>query len=227
MAEGCRFYYITDRSAFPGDEFAKRRRLLDKMAEAVRARVDYIQLREKDLVIRDLESLAREARQTLERVSREIATTDQGTRLLINSRTDVALAVGAQGVHLRANDISARDARAVADDFLSRNCNLETRDFVIGISCHTLDEVSCAEERGGDFAVLAPIFEKKDAPQVGALGLDVLREASRGNLPVFALGGVTLENARACLDAGAAGIAAIRLFQENRIAEVVQRLRVE
>jgi thiamine-phosphate pyrophosphorylase len=225
MAEGCRFYYITDRNAFPGDEFAKRRRLLEKMMEAVRAGVDYIQLREKDLATRDLDNLAREAQQTVERVSRELLKTKQGTRLLINSRTDVALAVGAQGVHLRANDISVRDARAVADDFLSRNCDLETRDFVIGTSCHTLDEASCAEEQGADFAVLAPIFEKKDAPQAGAVGLEVLWGACQGKIPVFALGGVTLENARACIDAGATGIAAIRLFQQNPVAEVVHRLR--
>jgi len=227
MAAGCRLYYITDRNAFPGDEFAKRRRLLEKVAEAARAGVDYIQLREKDLATRDLENLAREARQTLERVSREFLTTKQGTRLLINSRTDVALAVGAGGVHLRGDDISAGEARAVVEGYLSRGPNMRgTRDFLIGTSCHSVREVDRAGEQGVDFAVLAPIFEKKDAPQAGVTGLDVLREACRGRLPVFALGGVTLGNARACLTAGVAGIAAIRLFQENPVGEIVRHLRV-
>ena len=69
-----------------------------------------------------------------------------------------------------------------------------------------------------------PVFEKKDAPQASPAGLDGLREACRQKIPVVALGGITLKNARACLDAGAAGIAAIRLFQENDIAEVVRHV---
>jgi thiamine-phosphate pyrophosphorylase len=227
MAEGCRFYYITNRNAFPGDEFAKRRRLLEKIADAARAGVDYIQLREKDLATRDLENLAREARQTLERVSREIPTTRQSSRLLINSRTDVALAVGADGVHLRADDIGVREVRDAVGEFFSRSSEAGERGFLIGASCHAVDEIREAAQQGADFAVLAPIFEKKDAPQAATAGLEVLREACRGKLPVFALGGVALDNARACLNAGATGIAAIRLFQENRIAEVVQRLRAE
>ena len=90
-------YYITDRTQFPGDETSRRRQLLDKIAEAARCGVDYVQLREKDLSARELESLAREAVQR---------TRETGTALLINSRTDVAIAVGAAGVHLRGDDIS-------------------------------------------------------------------------------------------------------------------------
>lgn len=223
MGGSYQLYYITDRKAFPGDESARRKRLLEKIEEAARAGVDLIQLREKDLPIRDLEGLARDVQQTVERVARE--TPNPATCLLINSRLDVALAVGAGGVHLRSDDISARDARAVADNFFSRNRKLDTRTFVVGVSCHRLDEIRRAEEQAADFAVLAPVFEKKDAPQAGAVGLEVLREACRGKLPVFALGGVTAENARACIDAGATGIAAIRLFQENPIAELLKRLR--
>jgi thiamine-phosphate pyrophosphorylase len=69
------------------------------------------------------------------------------------------------------------------------------------------------------------VFEKKDSPATEAAGLDQLREACRQKIPVLALGGITLENAAACIHAGAAGIAAIRLFQENDVAEVVRRLR--
>src|SRR5579864_9291035 len=100
MAETCLFYYITDRSAFGSNEGTRRQRLLEKITEAARAGVDYIQLREKDLPTRDLESLAREAVDAILKVrpdNRELR-----TALLINSRTDVALAVGADGVHLRS-----------------------------------------------------------------------------------------------------------------------------
>jgi thiamine-phosphate pyrophosphorylase len=73
--------------------------------------------------------------------------------------------------------------------------------------------------------VFAPVFGKKDAPHTSPAGLDGLREACRQKIPVLALGGVTLANGRACLEAGATGIAAIRLFQENDIADVVRQLK--
>jgi thiamine-phosphate pyrophosphorylase len=209
--------YITDRSQFPGPESARRKRLLQEIAEAARARVDYIQLREKDLPTSDLEELAREAMKIL------LATRNSplATRLLINSRTDVALAAGAHGVHLRSDDISPRDVRAIVR-LAARHSPLATRHFVVGVSCHTLDEV--AHAAGADFALFGPVFEK-DGKQSRS-GLDLLRRACRKRIPVLALGGVALENAQTCLAAGAAGIAAIRLFQQNDIAGVVRRLRM-
>jgi len=78
---------------------------------------------------------------------------------------------------------------------------------------------------GADFAVFAPVFEKKDVPGARHAGLAQLEQACQTTIPVLALGGITLENARACLEVGAAGIAAIRLFQENDIGRIVQRLR--
>ncbi|MGB8322200.1 MAG: thiamine phosphate synthase, partial [Candidatus Acidiferrum sp.] len=78
------------------------------------------------------------------------------------------------------------------------------------------------EQNGAAFAVFAPVFEKKNAP---AAGLTLLHEACQARIPVLALGGITLDNAHSCLAAGAAGVAAIRLFQENDIAEIMERLR--
>ena len=231
MPRPCLLYYITDRSQFGGDEPARRSALLGKIAEAARAGVDYIQLREKDLSTRELEQLAREAVRIV-REERRIANEDQrrasgerqtATRLLINSRTDVALAAGADGVHLRSDDISPRAVRRVVN--LADHRSLTTRHFSIAVSCHSPSEVLCAKADGADFAVFAPVFEKKDAPETKPQGLAVLREACAAKIPVLALGGVTLENAVQCLDAGAAGIAAIRLFQLNRIEEVVRALR--
>jgi thiamine-phosphate pyrophosphorylase len=93
---------------------------------------------------------------------------------------------------------------------------------VITRSCHTGEDVLRAESEAADFAIFAPVFEKKGEVPTG---LASLREACQAKIPVLALGGVTLQNARSCLEAGAAGIAAIRLFQENKIEDVVRALR--
>jgi len=210
-------FYITDRVQFAGDESARQGALLAKIAEATRCGVDLIQLREKDLPIRELEILARAAVRVV-RENSALETEKRETRLLINSRTDVAITSGADGVHLRSNDISPSEVQKIWVRGGQRTRAL------VSVSCHFADEVVQAASEGADFAVFAPIFEKKDAPQASPAGLKGLREACRQTIPVLALGGITIENARACLDAGAAGIAGIRLFQENDIAEVVRHL---
>lgn len=225
MAESCSLYYITDRTAFSGDELARRRRLLEKISEAARAGVDYIQLREKDLAMRELESLAREAVALIETLKTE--NRELGTALLINSRTDVALAVGADGVHLRSDDVSPQQVRSIWKKWgagaPARAASPASP--VVAVSCHSPAEVAQAAANAANFAVFAPIFEKKDAPGAHPAGLALLKQACRQKIPVLALGGITVANARSCLEAGAAGIAAIRLFQENNIAEVVRKLR--
>jgi thiamine-phosphate pyrophosphorylase len=221
------FYYITDRSQFPGDESARRAHLLAKIREAANAGVDYIQLREKDLSARQLENLAREAM----RVLREAQTRNEDrqprtenreprTRLLINSRTDIALAVAADGVHLPAGDVIPAEVRRIAQ----RSAGALAR-VAISISFHSPEEVYQAQEAGADLALFAPVFEKRAVPNSKPAGLEILRQACQYKIPVLALGGVTLNNTAACLQAGAAGIAAIRLFQENDVADVVRKLR--
>jgi thiamine-phosphate pyrophosphorylase len=238
MAESCVLYYITDRHQFSADEYVSRKRLLAKIREAACAGVDYIQLREKDLGTRELEALSREAVKVLDQLRTE--TPELRTALLINSRADVALAVGANGVHLRSDDISPTEVSAIwksgyvgtaalgcpaarsaaAAGTTARESSPPSP--LIGSSCHTAGEVSEAAMSGADFAVFAPVFEKKGGSPAG---LDRLRDACHARIPVLALGGVTLENAQSCLEAGAAGIASIRLFQQNQISEVVTRLR--
>jgi thiamine-phosphate pyrophosphorylase len=231
-------YYITDRTAFAADEPTRRRLLLAKISEAARANVDYIQLREKDLPTRDLESLAREAVTVIAQLRTEKR--ELRTALLINSRTDVAIAVGAEGVHLRSDDISPNDITAIwgktpagtaalgcpaeqsAAPTEPGDKKISSQPPIVGVSCHAPEEVRQAEQNGAAFAVFAPVFEKKYAT---AAGLNLLHEVCQTNIPVLALGGITLSNARSCLAAGAAGIAAIRLFQENNIAEAAQKLR--
>ena len=242
MPERCFLYYITDGSAFAAHEPTRRRRLLEKIAEAARAGVDYIQLREKDLATRELESLARDAIAIVrESCKPAIDHWPLTTYFLINSRTDVALAVGADGVHLRADDVSPRKVNEIwkkahvgtaaigcpaaqSAAVVAPDRKLSQRIPLTGVSCHSPEEVLRAKEHGASFAVFAPIFEKKGVPTAQSAGLTQLREACKADIPVLALGGITLESAKSCLEAGAAGIAAIRLFQENDVAEVVESL---
>jgi thiamine-phosphate pyrophosphorylase len=202
-------YYITDRTQFPGEEGERLRLLLDKIEEAARAGVDLIQLREKDLPTRDLEALGREA-------VRRVRAARTDSRLLINSRTDVALAVAADGVHLRSEDVPVAVVRKIAE-----RAGVQQR-WTIGVSCHSPAEVRAAADAGADFAVFAPVFEK---PGAEPAGLDPLRAACAAKVPVLALGGVSLENAELCLRAGAAGLAGIRLFQQHEVESVVKRVR--
>ena len=212
-------YYITDRTQFPGTEPHRRERLLKKISEAAKAGVDYIQLREKDLSGRALESLAQEALQLI-RKSRS------SSRLLINSRTDIALATEAHGVHLTSNDILPVDVHRIWRE----DAPVQP---IIAVSCHSESEVIAAENASdpgatdiraaADFVVFGPIFEKEGVKKT--VGPDDLRKACRYRIPVLALGGVTTENAHLCIEAGASGIAGIRLFQENNIAAVITKLR--
>ncbi|HWZ82118.1 MAG TPA: thiamine phosphate synthase [Terriglobales bacterium] len=215
MADRCLLYYITDRAQFAGNDSEQRRALLAKVAEAARAGIDYIQLREKDLCGRELENLARE-------VVAIVRQNSKSTRILVNARTDIALAAGADGVHLPGGDISVEDVRSIWSASDERSLPSRKGNGIITVSCHVLAEVVRAEAAHSDFAVFAPVFEKSGRTPAG---LDALREACRAGIPVLALGGVTLTNAADCLAAGAAGIAAIRLFQENNTEGVVQALR--
>lgn len=214
-------YYITDRTQFSGDEPQRRKTLLAKISEAAACGVDFIQIREKDLSAGELESLAKQALGAIH--NRQPNRDNTPTRLLINSGSDIALAVGAAGVHLRSRDISVRDARKAGEIVFSRNSKLAGGQWMVAVSCHSEEEVRTAAEQGADFVVFAPVFEKKAGGS--STGLDALRSACRHPVPVLALGGVTLENAQSCLDAGAAGVAGIRLFQDNEISKVVRLIR--
>jgi thiamine-phosphate pyrophosphorylase len=160
------------------------------LAALARAGVEGVELREKVLDDAELLDLARSARATLGAIP-----------LLVNGRVDVALAAGAAGVHLPADGVPVaavrrRFGRAVA----------------IGRSTHRLDEVAAAREDGADYVTFGPVFA---TPGKGPpAGLEALAAAARLGLPILALGGITLERLPEVAAAGAAGIAAIRLFQD-------------
>jgi len=178
-------YVITDETIAGGlthEEIARR---------AIAGGADVIQLREKVCGCRELCRIGRALR---------TITMETGTLFLVNDRLDVALACGADGVHLGQDDIRVGTARQIAPP-----------GFIIGVSVGTVDEAIRAEEEGADYLALSPIFStdsKKDAGP--GRGLEVLREIRQNvSVPVIAIGGINLENVREVIAAGANGAAVI------------------
>ena len=181
--------YITDRRSL------EPKPLHPLIVEALGAGVDLVQIREKDLATRDLLKLVEGA------VS---ATAGTSTRVVVNDRLDVALAAGAGGVHLGHQSLPADAVRGMVPG-----------EFLVGVSCHSLAEAIAAEQAKADYILLGPIFETPSKLAYGPpLGLEKLREvATRVKLPLLALGGMTVDRVRPCLEAGATGIAGISIFQ--------------
>src|SRR5688572_10940791 len=164
--------------------------LIASVKSAVLDAVDMIQVREKDLPAKDLLDLVCQVRDVASGMK---------TKVLVNDRLDVALAAEIDGVHLPANGLPVWRVRPYVR--------------VVGRSVHSIDESVQAEQEGADFLVFGPVFETPGKAPVGIEALRMVTEAVR--IPVLAIGGVTAANAELVVKAGAAGIAAIRLFQRD------------
>lgn len=204
--------YVTDRKALAGSGEAQVRSLLEKMEGVARAGVDWIQIREKDLCGRELVALVSEA---LRRVP-------TSCRVLVNDRLDVALVAGAGGVHLGEHSLPVEEAKRLLKEQKIGG------EFLVGVSTHSVEAVRAAEANGADYVIFGPVFATPSKLAYGPpQGLERLAAACGSvSIPVIAIGGITVENARECIRAGAAGIAAIRLFQDARdVAASIAALR--
>ncbi len=180
-----RVYLITDR------ELASGCGLLPAVERALAGGVRAVQLREKDLGGRELLELARKMRELTAR---------HGAKLLVNDRVDVALASGADGVHLGESSIPPEEARRLLGP-----------GRLIGVSTHSGEQLAAVQAAGADFAVFGPVYYTPSKAAYGPpLGVDALRRAcASARIPVFALGGVGPRNINEVIAAGADGIAMI------------------
>jgi len=206
--------YVTDRKILTTREDETDWRLVGKIRGTIGAGVDWVQVREKDLPPQKILALVR-----------EIVRAADTAKLIVNDRLDVAVAAGAAGVHLGRESAPIRE--------VVRWCRggNAPKEFLIGASCHTLSEAREVEIAGASYLIFGPVF---DTPSKRAFGEPVgiaklAQVCATVKIPVLAIGGIGLRNARECFQAGAAGIAAIRLFQDaenlNELKSIVASLR--
>ncbi len=222
--------------------------LNQKIAAVASAGVDWIQLREKQLCARELSNLAREA---FRRAPVYPGGERARARMIVNDRLDVAIAERADGVHLGENGVPVNETKLFLESLRVAQAPLFTptleghapalpalglpvtartapQNFLLGVSCHSLEGAKAAARDGASYVFFGPIFATPSKaafgqPQGAARLAEVCLSVS---IPVLAIGGITLENAAVCIKAGAAGIAAIRLFQDAPDASaIVKELR--
>lgn len=187
-------YLITKGEATLANFDEKSGEILDVIRVAVEEKVSLVQIREKALSARLLIVLATRAAEI---------TRGSATRLLVNGRADIAIAAGADGVHLAADSIAVE---VVRKNFPKK--------FIVGVSTHSLEEAAKASEADADFAVFGPVFETPGKGQ--PKGIEMLSEVCDRlpAFPVLALGGIDAGNVAEILEAGAAGFAAIRALND-------------
>lgn len=206
--------YVTDRKILATREDEADWRLAGKIRGTIGAGIDWVQVREKDLPPQKLLALVQ-----------QIVRATDSAKIIVNDRLDVAVAAGAAGVHLGGESAPIPE--------VVRWCRAGNTpgEFLIGASCHTLTEAREAEMAGASYLIFGPVFYTPSKRAFGApVGIaELAKVCAAAKIPVLAIGGIDLENARECFDAGAAGIAAIRLFQgapgSGELKRIVNALR--
>ena len=203
--------YVTDSKALPADKTASaplNKTLLDTIRAAAAAGVDWVQIREKDLSTRELFEFVREVLALASACPDSIR--PRSIKVIVNDRLDVALAAGAAGVHLGHASAPARE--------VVRWCRAGNApaDFLVGVSCHSLEGAQEAENAGASYTYFGPIYETPSKIPFGKPhGIDELAQVAKAvRIPVIAIGGINESNAADCIRAGVAGIAAIRMIQD-------------
>ena len=200
-----RLYLITDRKLLASYEA-----LTAAVEESLKGGARAVQLREKDVGTRELLGMAYSLREITERYK---------ARLFINGRVDIAMAVGADGVHLGISDIPVHAARKAAGN-----------DMLIGASAHSVTEAKRAEQEGADFVTFGPVYETPSKLQYGKpVGVQAIeRVKEEVSIPVFAIGGVNRERVGEALKAGAYGVAIISaiLASENIKSSTEELMRL-
>ena len=199
-------FYVTDGKALPSE---RRAGVLEAIRRAAAARVDFVQIREKDLLTGELLKMAREAV--------GIAKATNATRAIVNDRLDVALAAGASGVHL------GQESAPAAKVIEWCRAGGAPKEFLVGVSCHSIEQARDAETAGASYVFFGPVFDTPAKRSFGPpQGVERLgKVCSAVEIPVIAIGGVSESNAADCIQAGAAGIAAIRLIQNAKSGEAL------
>jgi thiamine-phosphate pyrophosphorylase len=215
--------YVTDRqSRAPGLSRNALAPLVERISSAASAGVDWIQIREKDLSGKEVSDLVRKSLLQTEQSNTQSAL---ATRILVNDRLDVAIAERADGIHLGDNSLPLRHVRKWLNTNRER---VGAEQFLVGVSCHSVDDARAAADQGADYIFFGPIFATPSKAAYGTpQGVERLAEVCRAvSIPVLAIGGITTQNASECIGAGAAGVAAIRLFQDSSdLASLVADLR--
>jgi thiamine-phosphate pyrophosphorylase len=175
------------------------------------AGIDWVQIREKDLPARELASLTRQA---LDIAGKYSAKRSSPVRVLVNDRLDVALAEQAHGVHLGEKSMPVTEAKRLLESAAQKRT--VDRSFLLGVSCHSIEAAHAVERDGADYVFFGPIFPTPSKEHFGPpQGVESLAQVCGAtSIPVLAIGGITPAKAESCMTAGAAGIAAIRLFQD-------------
>jgi thiamine-phosphate pyrophosphorylase len=221
--------YVTDRKLLAPGEGGARTGVVRQIRDTIAAGVDWVQIREKDLAAGELLGLVRQATSASEAGGAETGGSMRSgrgrTKIMVNDRLDLALAGAAAGVHL------GQESAPVADVVRWCRKGNAPREFIVGVSSHSVGEAREAENAGASYVIFGPVFDTPSKRAFGQpLGIAQLSLVCAAlKIPVLAIGGIEARNARECWRAGAAGIAAIRMFQDTRdrdeLKTTIDRLR--